>query len=249
MNTSFDDELNKIHFFKVHPSYIPFIGDRYDDFRVLHIGESHFIEQTPVSTKYGISYFEKWWTDPCWEIKELCPEWIDTRCVISKYMRDCGGSYSIFINFVKSFSKVALHKEIPNISIENKRLYEYLAFMIFFQMPSLYEGKGFWKSLVISAREAGDESLAYKVWDDAVHYSTGIVDSVIEILNPKVIVITSISAGKAYKDGGGKYREDERVIYTSHSGYPFTWYKRIKNLEGKRGVDVMEEELAKIVSQ
>jgi hypothetical protein len=87
MNISFDDKLNEIPHFRIHPSYLPFVGEHYEDYRVLHIGESHFVDQAPGATKYGISYFEKWWADPCREIDELCPEWIDIRCVIAEYMK------------------------------------------------------------------------------------------------------------------------------------------------------------------
>ena len=116
MNISFDDKLNEIPHFRIHPSYLPFVGEHYEDYRVLHIGDSHFVDQAPRATKYGVSYFEKWWADPSREIDELCPEWIDPRRVIAKYMNGYKGSYSIFTNFVKSFSKVVLRKEIPRES-------------------------------------------------------------------------------------------------------------------------------------
>jgi hypothetical protein len=36
------------------------------------------------------------------------------------------------------------------------------------------------------------------------------------------------------------------MIYTSHPGYPFTWWKKLKSLEGRRGIDIFEDGLKRI---
>ncbi len=242
----YDEKLREIEMFRLHPTLIPFVGNEYEKYRVLHIGESHYIDQTPDNTKYDIEYFKRWWTDPCNEVLEDSFGWADTRQVMSNYMEGRHGAYTIFTNFIKSFSKVVLDREIPSISDEDKKLYRYIAFMNFFQMPSIYEGTKFWDSLEISANMIGKPELANEMWNTAVKNSVKAVDQVIEIINPTAIVFTSISAGNAYKDYDGKYSKDQRIIYTSHPAYPFTWWKTLKSLDGKRGIDVFEEGLKKI---
>ena len=51
--------------------------------------------------------------------------------------------------------------------------------------------------------------------------STLIVDQVIEVLEPKVIVFTSLDAGEQYRNHNGKHAHDKNVIYTSHPGRPW----------------------------
>lgn len=247
--SQYDDQLNNIDIYKLHPTFMPHIGTEYDEYRVLHIGESHYINQTPDTEKYDIKYFEKWWSESCDEVAEDSPEWFDTRCVVAeKYMRDVhSAAYTIFTNFVKSFSKVVLHEEINKITSEDKKLYRYIAFMNFFQMPSLYSKEKFWKSLEVSAKKSGDKTLASKMWDDAVENAVTTVDTVVEIINPKAIVFTSISAGKAYREYGGRYAKDSRTIFTSHPATSY-WYRGLSSLGGKTGKEVLENELERIYS-
>ena len=243
---NYDEKLKAIDLFKVHPTLLPFVGDEYDKYRILHIGESHYINQKYDSEKYGIEYFVKWWKNPCNEILDDSPGYVDTRYVLSNYMNGINGSYSIFINFTKSFSRVVLNKEISKIFHEDKALYKYVAFMNYFQMPSLYKGENFWNSLKKSAQKCGKKELASKTWYTAVEHSTAVVDSVIEILNPKAIVFASISAGEAYKDSNGKFASDSRLIITSHPGSPYSWNKPISSLGYQKGVDFFEKELKRI---
>ncbi len=245
----YEDKLMDIDFYKIHPSYLPFIGNRYEEYRILHIAESHFINQTKEKEEKGIDYFsEHWWDESCEDvIKGLnCEEWINTRRVIEKYMSGIPGSYSIFVNMTKSFSKVVLDKEINKISLKDKDIYEFFSFMNFFQMPSLYNGVKFWNSLYSSAKAKNNKELAYDEWNHTVKKSIEVVDKVIDILEPKAIVFTSISAGCAYKENGGKYSRDKNVIYTSHPGMPYTWNKGLKSLNGRKGIDVFEEGLKNI---
>ena len=243
----YDAQLKNIDIYKLHPTFMPHIGEEYDKYKILHIGESHYINQTPNTEKYDIKYFEKWWSEPCEEVAADSPKWFDTRHVVAEnYMKDVNGAYTIFTNFVKSFSKVVLHEEISKITSEDKKLYRYIAFMNFFQMPSLYYGEKFWNSLRISAKKLGDKGLASKMWDCAVENAVSTVDSVVDIISPKAVVFTSISVGNAYKEYGGKYAKDSRTIFTSHPAYPFTWNKRLSSLDGKTGKEVLENELERL---
>lgn len=248
MNTEYDSDLLKIPMINLHPVFLPFIGEEYAEYRLLHIGESHYIDQNINTEKYSIEYFKRWWREPCIEVLNDSPNWCDTRQVLINYMSGERGAYSIFNNFVKSFSKIVLKRPINSISLESKKLYKYISFMNFFQMPSLYEGVNFWNSLEMSSNKNGVPSLAGEIWDEAVANSINTVDRVIDIIEPQMIVFTSISAGKAYKSWKGKYSNDSRSIYTSHPGYPYTWCKKLRSLNGKRGIDVFEEALLRVYS-
>ena len=62
MNGQYDKELKEIEFYKTHPEYLPFIGDLYDEFKILQVGESHYIGQTPETEEFSIAYFDNnWW--------------------------------------------------------------------------------------------------------------------------------------------------------------------------------------------
>ena len=252
MNTKYDDQLREIEVFRVHPSLLPFVGDSYETYRVLHIGESHYINQNSENEQYGIEFFnEHWWNNSCQEaIEKLdCKNWIDTRKVLDRYICGEKGSYTIFTNFIKSFSRVVLKKEIGSISLETKGLYKYISFMNFFQMPSLYEGQKYWNSLLKSSKKANNKALVYDLWETSVEKSGKTVDAVIDIINPKAVVFTSISAGEAYrnyKKMKNEQYDDNKFIFTSHPNTPYTWNKCLKSLGGKKGIEVFESRLKDI---
>ncbi len=247
MDYKYDEQLNKIEQLSLHPTLLPFVGDKYDECRILQIGESHYIHQSYEEEKYNIQYFyEKWWVSSCKEMINDNDGWADTRGVLSEYIKGNNGRDTIFTNFIKSFSKIVLDRPIDHISLEDKGLYQYVAFMNFFQMPSIYEGYKYWDSLWASAKKIGNKQLAYDMWNISVEKSIETLDIIIDVLKPKAIVFTSVSAGDAYKNHDGKYKSDSRIIYTSHPGYPYTWCKKLNRFDGKRGIDVLEDGLTQI---
>ena len=44
MNTQYDEKLKEIPIYKLHPSFLPYVGDDYEVYKVLHVGESHYID-------------------------------------------------------------------------------------------------------------------------------------------------------------------------------------------------------------
>lgn len=238
MNMIYDEALKEIKTFQIHPGFLPFVGEKYETYRVLHVGESHYID----NENYDIVYFEKWWDSSCNEVEQEFSGWF-TRPVINNYMNNAPGSYTIFNNFLKSFCKTVMNEEIT-ISPDTKKRYDYLAFMNFFQMPSLFYGVKYWDALWASAKKNNNKQLAYDMWEKACNNAVETLDSVIEIIQPKAVVITSLSAGDAYKKHNGKYKDF--IIFTSHPAYPFTWNKRLKGLDGRKGIDVCEEGLKAI---
>ena len=64
--TKFDQELmEKNSLFVIHKFSLPHIGEEYERFRILHVGESNYLGQKveAESDRFGIPFFaEKWWS-------------------------------------------------------------------------------------------------------------------------------------------------------------------------------------------
>lgn len=265
MSANYDDKLKELAWFKLHPQLLPFIGHNYNEYKILQIGESHYIDRTKDNDKFDICYFrDNWWNSSCDDLVKMFDDsnryngcWFDTKRVLDNYLAGKDGSYSIFINVVKSFSKVILDKEISHITLEDKQLYNNFAFMNFYQMPSLYNGLSYWNSLVKSAKyihkdnKKQAENLAREVFRRCVRTSIQAVNDVIDTIKPNIIIFTSISAKKAYtgleyENCIGKYKDDERIIYASHPATPFSWNRKLKALNNKTGEQIVEEGLIRL---
>lgn len=253
MNQTYEKALDAIEFYQIHPEYKPFIGEKYDEFRILQVGESHYIGQRAKDPEddFPIQYFDKWWTDSCDELRQhqdrrpsegLWGGWYDTRDVINRFLNArSNGGYSIFANMLRSFDRVYLNKETVHMNEEVKKHYQYFAFMNFFQMPSLYEGKKYWDSLLKSAQKQGNEQLAYQLWEKATEISANTLDAVIDVLKPEVVVITSVSAYDAYHSIHG---DDPKVIRATHPCC--SWWNRKHGKDNLSGRERLEKKLIEI---
>ena len=120
------DKLKQIDFYskEIHPELIPFVGTDYSKYRILQIGESHFISNYPEGShgKHGnvhnrtnvitLDDFNGWWNG---ELSERLREQkgsFNTNGVVNYYI---GGhrdrSDVIFTNPLKSFCKVVTPDE------------------------------------------------------------------------------------------------------------------------------------------
>ena len=243
-NDELYDELMEIDFFKegIHPEYTPFIGEDFHKFRILHIGESHYIPNYPEENRITLDDFDGWWSGEQSESLNAEKGWFNTRQVVSDYMDGSRTkAHGIFTNTLKSFCKVVTPGEaFDSISIENSKKYNYFAYMNFYQQPSIYHGMNFTRPLYLAGEylnwdsETIDE-MWYKIFDESVR----IVENVIEILEPQAVVITSNEIYEYYRDYGsaneknqrvaGKLIDDDRMIWVDHPGSP--WWNRAKNDE------------------
>lgn len=255
MNETYERKLDAIKFYETHPEYRPFIGEKYDEFKILQVGESHYIGQrtTDPEDRFPIQYFDKWWTDACEKLREW-PDpnpkegkwggWYYTRGVVENFIanRSTGG-YNIFSNMIRSLDAVYGDGQVY-MDKEARQRYHYFAFMNFFQMPALYNGVKFWDSLYISAQKVGDPSLAGKSFDLAAEKSADVLDRVVEAIKPNVLIITSREAAAAYKKYG-KYwnREDgPAIIQTVHPCCSW-WNRKMKKYNDRTGRKYFEDEL------
>ncbi len=227
----YNDIFHKISFYKYHPEYIPFVGDQFSQYRILQVGESHYIPQLKTEPDiFPISYFEKWWTDNCSELKSFTNHnsegykwqgWLNTQSVITNYLSgNRTPSHGIFTELVKVFSQVYHNQTISHITTELSQNYQYFAFMNFFQMPAIYKGEKFWNSLLYGASQLGlsqkdTKTYAGQMWDNAAEESSKVFDQVVDILQPNIIIFTSLSAWGAYQ---GKHKDAPNIITTVHPG-------------------------------
>lgn len=256
MNNSYDEKLKEIDFYENHPEYRPFVGDNYSKYKILQVGESHYLPQSKKKADVVfIDYFvNNWWENPCNELKKMTDEnsgnaewvkWLNTRGVVKSYMEGYRTKgRSIFTNFLKACWEAYTGEKINKITTEHSKKYDHFAFINFFQMPSLYSGESFWKSLYFSAKRQKEKKkdakqLANDTWDNVVKKSSDIFDKVVEILEPNVIVFTTLSAWNAYD---GKYKNDDRIIGTVHPCCPY-WHKP-KN--GQIGKEELIDKLKKL---
>lgn len=250
MKLTYDEALRQIDFYKTHPEYLPFIGNNFDEFRILQVGESHYIGQNDRYAPFGLEAFDKWWIDHCdkvynepdGDLETKCwGSWYNTREVIGRFLKNNQKNYSIFMNMIRALNKA---KELLACDDE-KQKYHYFAFMNFFQMPSLYKGMSFQDSLYKAAKETVDPAAVYK---RAVEESCAVLDKVIQILQPNAVVFTSKAAYRAYCNHKGEMADkDKRIINTVHPCCSW-WNRPIKRFDGRTGMEELVSALDKLLN-
>ena len=261
MNGQYDKKLKDNEFYKIHPEYLPFVGDKFDEFKILQVGESHYIPQEKGNEElFSIAYFkEHWWEENgCRELNTTATPssdgkqwygWYHTEGVVADYLsgkRRRG--HGIFTEMVKLFSRVYTDMPIKSISYENSQAYHHFAFMNFFQMPSLYRGMSYWDSLLRSAKKIYKDDKEYakkyacEVWDETARRSKEVLDHVIDILDPNVIIFTSKSAYIAYIGQNGKHIGRKGLFCCVHPGCRY-WHKPTGDQVGKKELEQKWNEL------
>jgi len=124
----YDNKLLEINFYKnskTHRLMLPYIGSEYEKYKVLIVGESHYLGEDDDREK--VKDFKKWLTDKN-EIKLIKPEYINTRCVVKEHCNN--KNKQPFFSMIK--------KEI--INVEN--FWNKVSFMNFFIVPSINGSRG-----------------------------------------------------------------------------------------------------------
>ena len=145
-----------------------------------------------------------------------------TRGVCKSVINNC--RYANFDNPLRAFCETVLKMENPKMSKynENRKKYNYFAFMNFYQLPAFKDKasfeNSFWK---LSKHEKIESSEAEKILERWRKESSKIIDAVIDILEPKMIAMVSIDAWESYVKYG-KYKDDKRLVKAAHPCIP--WY-------------------------
>lgn len=241
--TQYESKFMNIPYYKLHPSYIPFVGNNYEAYRILQISESHYCKEITDRTKYRIAYFNDWFTTECVEIEQGILGNNLTRGVCETVMQNC--SYPNFDNPLRSFCNIVLKTGRINLSKynQNRQLYSYFAYMNFYQIPAFQDKACFKPSYYAQAKREGIQN-ADSILEKWQTQSTQLIDQVIEILEPRAIAFTSIDAWGSYEKCGGKYVKDDRIIRSAHPNRP--WNTAQTSLSGKTGKQAFEEGLERI---
>ena len=119
----YDNKLLEMDFYKnseTHRLMLPYIGSEYGKYKVLIVGESHYLGED--SDREKVKDFNKWLADKN-EIKLMNEEYINTREVVKKH-RSNNNKQPFFSN---------IKKEIINI----EKFWDKVSFMNFFIVPSI----------------------------------------------------------------------------------------------------------------
>lgn len=119
----YDNKLLEIDFYKnsrIHKLMLPYIGSKYEKYKVLIVAESHYLIED--SDREKVKDFNKWIADKN-EIKLMNEEYINTREVVKKH---CSNN-----NKQPFFSNIK--KEIINI----EKFWDKISFMNFFIVSSI----------------------------------------------------------------------------------------------------------------
>lgn len=280
VDTSYDKKLNAIPFFKIHPSFLPYVGVNYRDakLKILHIGNCHYIEpsQDP-DFKYDFSFFkDKWFAEEIPVLPEAydldrqmskCKTYnkktqepscenawnqycLNTRNVVIEQLRDKRDElnlvgkkkYSIYTSTMKMLQEtVGNHlfgnnqdeKQIPDLRTE-ARAYTYIAYTDFHMFPALAHGDGTVKNRLkeTAKKEAEEKSheISKQQIDDfykkIVDISQEVLNSVIQIIKPDIILITSKEVGNIFSRAS-EYK-DKRFV-TAHPNARLTTQEKENN--------------------
>ena len=213
----YEKELNKNDFIKKHYECKPFIGEKYDESRLLLIGESHYVPKNEVDyvdidDYYDIPFDELKGN----ENKYKC--WINTRIVFESRVYDRCDFKNFFSNPATEIAKVVYRTDNPSLDQRIEAMHQY-AFINYFKRPSFEEGK--------TIRKLNETD--YK-------YAYDITSYIINVLNPKLIIFLSKKAYYAFCE----YDHDNKIMskYTVKSvSHPSShWWNR-KRKDGKCAKD------------
>lgn len=226
-STRFDRELNEIAFFKTHEYLLPFVGNKYREGGVLHIGASHYFKLNDieeVQRKIAEQILDEWFdtSDKAVKMrddflntyrnrksitgkdthKSKFGAWVNTRGIIEAFGDNNYRERNRAI--YREFLKAAYNKNSSG-ELENTEGYAPFAYMNFFQKP---------------ARNTGTEP-------DGC--SCEIVAQVIEKLRPKYIIVTSEIAGRQIRECLSAVSDCEIRYYPHPSAFRY-WKERTAEL-------------------
>ncbi len=232
----YDYALMDVPFFQIHPEYLPFIGKDYasQNHKVLIIGESHYVAK---DWDWDETSYSPWWQadwyEQLLEEKNDWSSWFNTRthanrATVLSPNKEAAIS-QVIQNPIKELVSNGLYKaEYSDALLSN------IAFMNFFQFPSLINGIDIWTSFVKRIKGSRQKiTQRYEIWDDLVTKSTEVVNRVIDIIEPDLVIICSLLAGKEYAKKNNSCTQ-QYIEYTAHSTNR-PWYSPQKHFAGISG--------------
>ncbi|MBN2852818.1 MAG: hypothetical protein JXQ23_08805 [Clostridia bacterium] len=217
------EELKKLEHFQYHPELIPFIGQEFSKYKILFIGESHYL---PKATKLNIGKFSDWYTSKTSDdFSKDDKSYFSTRNVVNNYISDDRSkAHTMFSRPAKVFCDLLSKK---NINIDNSQVYKYFAFYNYYQRPEITFGHSFNVSEDLNDSE----------------YAKNISNQIFDILKPSVTIFLS---KKAYYDYGNRmnWKFNCKIEGVAHP--TCSWWNRKTN-DGKCGKCELERILSEEV--
>ena len=201
----YDGDLLKNDYINRHYECLPFIGENYENSRLLLIGESHYVPKDQVDFVKREDFYDISFDD----LQEGdYKNWINTRYVVNERLTKNDSFKSFFSNPATEIAKIV--NQTDDLSIDQKiaAMHQY-AFMNYFKRPSYVRGK------TIGKLSETDKKLAYDV---SAH--------IINVLKPKLIIFISKKSFYAFcdSDRNNALRSEFPVKSVSHpSSY---WWNR-----------------------
>lgn len=190
-STEYDKQLLNINLYKKHPELLPYIGENYSNNRILLVGESHYIQEEQIKEKYRDErVFADEWYSNFEELKRTISDnplfdwgWAHTRKIATGFMngRHNGPMYSNPAKCIKEEIEFRIGQPVSE-----RAAYSCLAFMNYFQRPSIRKGKN------IEPTEM-DIVIAEETFS-----------SVVDILKPSIIIFASKTAFYWYSKTASK---------------------------------------------
>ena len=206
IDRSFDIKLKELEVpkkhFTLHPELLPFVGAHYKDYRVVLIGESHYVNFRDV--------FKNWYDESAYEMwtnasGRLSPEdfvsWFNTREIVNNFL--CGKrtrAHHIF-----QYPADIIQKQFPNCCPADSSAFCLVAFFNYFQRPSTIPGGTF---NVMDTKDVNEYDYAMKI-----------ADGIFKVLEPRKIIFLSKKAFEAYCSAHGKdetWMADKHIYYVNH---------------------------------
>ncbi len=177
--------LAQIRHFQLHPELLPHVGQHYDEYRILLIGESHYLPTKDVDYGDYIDVFKNWYEDKLEHIPGVSDdEWekdrsyFNTRNLITGFFNGEQHNNSFLAIPNKLFIEVMSQKAKQT---KSNSLFSYCAFFNYFQRPHLREKEGF--SFILP---------------DEAKKTYNIVSEAITALNPLLVLFISTKASRSY---------------------------------------------------
>lgn len=207
-NTEYDEALKNGWIYQYHPELLPYIGKQYNKYRILCVGESHYLSKQTENFSYDL---EEWYFNNLTEqiYDENNPLHTNfssffTRYVLFKHIvgKERGAGYSMFYRPAKACCDV--------IGCDEDKVWEYFAFMNYYQRPACVRGK------TINDDKRDDTLLKLNL------------DYICSIIRPHKIIFLS---KKAYKDWIETELRSDTVAPYEAASYPVShptshWWER-----------------------
>lgn len=215
-STIYDQQFSKIGHFQLYPQLYPWVGQAFDNQnpRILVMGESHYLDS---SSDYHHNA-AAWYAGI--DIQEKHDvSWTITRRIVANGLANNWMEKSKTI--YRNIEAAAVYAGIGASTSDSP--FHSMAFMNYFQRPAQVSGK----SIVVSALDRS--------------HSAAVLNSVLEILNPQIVIFCSVLAWKAARQSV----QGHHGICFAYTPHPATrwWHTPMQKYKGKSGRKIFIEAL------